>query len=203
MGESDNTRSTVILRDFLANPQNQEAYERFFRKYHDRIFQTCRRLGLQEADAEEVTATVLLKFYEPGGFKTFVFRGKDSFNGWLFVSVRNATQTFRRNTGRVPGAQGLGHEGTQAVLEQVPEEVIRDLESVCAEDVEAAKAALERVRQRVDEITYRAFELQFFDGKSGAAVAAELGIKISSVYQAKSRIEKHLKEEFAMLGDTE
>jgi RNA polymerase sigma-70 factor (ECF subfamily) len=80
------------------------------------------------------------------------------------------------------------------------------LESIAARDDLAAwmegayeqellDQALVRVRPRVQERTWEAFRLTTYEGLSGAEVASRLGMAITSVYKAKSNIQKLLEAE--------
>jgi RNA polymerase sigma-70 factor (ECF subfamily) len=48
---------------------------------------------------------------------------------------------------------------------------------------------------RVAPATWEAFRLMAFDGLSGAEVSRQLGMPIASVFVAKHRVQKLLKEE--------
>jgi RNA polymerase sigma-70 factor (ECF subfamily) len=56
-----------------------------------------------------------------------------------------------------------------------------------------------RVRQRVEPHTWEAFRLTALDGLSGAEAAARLGLKVATVYKAKSKVQQMLHEEVAGL----
>lgn len=55
------------------------------------------------------------------------------------------------------------------------------------------------VRPRVAENTWRAYELTAIENQPASKVAEELGIKVSEVYVAKSRIIKRIREAVAEL----
>jgi DNA-directed RNA polymerase specialized sigma24 family protein len=59
--------------------------------------------------------------------------------------------------------------------------------------------AMLRVAQRVEQHTWRAFQMLAIDGLSGAEVASQLGMQIGMVYVAKSRVQKLLQEEIRQL----
>src|SRR5437764_1025408 len=67
-----NQRSSIFLLEFLAAPRNKEAFGKFAAKYQPRIKRCCcQRWKLQDADADDLTATILLKFFERDVFKEF------------------------------------------------------------------------------------------------------------------------------------
>jgi RNA polymerase sigma-70 factor (ECF subfamily) len=59
--------------------------------------------------------------------------------------------------------------------------------------------AQDRVRQRVEAHTWEAFRLTALEGRFGADAAAQLGLKAATVFKAKSKVQKMLKEEIARL----
>ena len=56
-----------------------------------------------------------------------------------------------------------------------------------------------RVRQRVAPHTWEAFRLLTFEGQSGAEVAPRVGMQVTMVYVAKSKVQKLLREEIDAL----
>ena len=60
-----------------------------------------------------------------------------------------------------------------------------------------------RVRQRVTPRTWQAFELTAVQGRSGADAAAELGMKVATVFVARSKVRKMLQEEVQKLEQPE
>ena len=76
-----------------------------------------------------------------------------------------------------------------------------DLEKQLEEvfDREVLEEALARVRQRVAPHTFEAFRLLTFEGLSGAEVAPRVGMQVTMVYVAKSKVQKLLREEIEAL----
>jgi RNA polymerase sigma-70 factor (ECF subfamily) len=64
-----------------------------------------------------------------------------------------------------------------------------------AYEQELLDQALDRVQARVQPKTWNAFRLTAFDGLSGAEVAAQLGMPVTSVFKAKSNVQKLLEAE--------
>ncbi len=60
-------------------------------------------------------------------------------------------------------------------------------------------AALEQVRLQFEERTWQAFWKVAMEDRPAADVAAELGLSVTSVRQAKSRVLRRLKEELGEL----
>jgi RNA polymerase sigma factor (sigma-70 family) len=201
MEPSEVERSTAVLVRLLAEPDSDRAFREFTDRYLARMKASCRKLGMQDADADDVCAAILLRFYEKREFRKFAFESKQRFNGWLNTVVRNAVFTFVRDRGRRPEAWSVGDTGAQQSLEDVAETVADSLLPYCEEDLARGEIARSIVRDRVDAKTMRAFELLCYEGRKGADVAAELGMKLPSVWKARSRVAKMLQEEFRKLTD--
>jgi RNA polymerase sigma-70 factor (ECF subfamily) len=73
------TRVSLLLR--LQSENDERAWEEFVQRYGPRIFQWCRRWGLQQADAEDVTQGVLLRVAQR--MRTFRYDPGRSFRAWL------------------------------------------------------------------------------------------------------------------------
>jgi hypothetical protein len=63
--------------------------------------------------------------------------------------------------------------------------------------------AMALVRKRVEPRTWDAFRLTALEGCSGAAVAAQLEMKIARVYVAKSEVKAMIRREIRKLEGTE
>jgi RNA polymerase sigma-70 factor (ECF subfamily) len=99
---------------------------------------------------------------------------------------------------RKPGA-GSGDTDVRDLLNDVAARA--DLVSRLAEeyDLEVFDAAQLQVRLRVDRHTWEAFRLTALEDCSGAEAAARLNMEIATVFKAKSKVLKMLKEEVAKL----
>lgn len=201
MDVSDTQLSTSILLRVLSDPGNDEAFRRFIGKYLPRMKDCCRKLGMQDADADDICADVLLRFHERHEFRKFAFQTKEKFNHWLKTVVRNSVFSFARDRGRRPGAWSVGHPAAQESLETIAARVADNLAECCRDDFARAERATASVRERVDARTMRAFELQFYDNHKGADVAARLDMSLTAVWKARSRVAKMLQDEFKRLGD--
>ena len=82
------TRAPPCSPDSVRNPCDQAAWAEFVVRYRPSILQWCRRWGLPESDAEDVTQAVLLKF--SGSMKTFVYDPSRTFRGWLKTLAHHA-----------------------------------------------------------------------------------------------------------------
>jgi RNA polymerase sigma factor (sigma-70 family) len=199
MASPENQRTSVFLREFLEDPRNREKYGRFVAKYQPLIKSCCLRRRLQDADAEDLTAAILLGFFERDVFADFVYRSRQQFHGWLETVVQRAVLTFLRNRGRKPDAWSVGNADAQESLGRVTEEMVRGLESICEEERGLVQMARLRVQDRVEEQTAIIFRMLVDEGRGAAEVAAELRIPTYVVWKARSRFLQKLREELPHL----
>jgi RNA polymerase sigma factor (sigma-70 family) len=187
--------STTLLGRLRQEPTDQAAWGEFVRRYGPVVYGWCRRWRLQEADAEEVTQAVLVRLADK--MRTFTYDPARSFRAYLKTLARYAWCDFLE-AGKQPGAGG-GGSGMLKLLETV--EAGDDLAQQLNEqfDQELLAAAQATVSRRVEPHTWEAFRLTALEGLTGAAAAARLGIKVATVYKAKSKVQKMLQEEIARL----
>jgi RNA polymerase sigma-70 factor (ECF subfamily) len=182
------TSVTLLLR-LQQTPADQAAWAEFVERYGQRIVAWCRRWGLQEADAQDVAQTVLLKVL--GAMQAFRYDPTQKFRAWLKTVAHHAWQDQVRVRRLETSGEDMRFDPLQAL--EVRDDLATRLES--AYEQELVEHALARVRPRVQPPTWEAFRLTAFEGLSGAAVAARLGMRVTSVYKAKSNVQKLLQAE--------
>jgi RNA polymerase sigma-70 factor (ECF subfamily) len=188
--ESAGHTSAGLLACLRQEPVDQEAWTLFVRRYGRQIYHWCRRWRLQEADAQDVTQNVLVKLAVK--LRTFDYDPSRSFRAYLKALTNYAWRDLLASRKR-PGA-GSGDSQVREALEAVParDDPARRL------DEEGERAALEaafgRVRRRVEPHTWDAFRLTALEGLSGAAAAERLRMKVATVFKARSKVQKMLKE---------
>jgi RNA polymerase sigma-70 factor (ECF subfamily) len=189
----DSQTSVTLLARLRQVPADEAAWAQFTERYGRKIYAWCRQWNLQEADAEDVTQTVLLKL--AATMQTFVYDEQKSFRGWLKTVARHAWSDFwsARKAAAVGGSQAV--ELLQTV--EAREDLMRRLDDEF--DRELLDEATARVRQRVTPRTWQAFERTAVQGQSGAEAAAALGMKVATVFVARSKVQKMLQEEIQKL----
>ena len=187
---TESATSTSLLVRLQQAPADQGAWAEFVRRYGPRIHEWGRRWGLQEADAQDVSQDVLLKLVR--AMQAFRYDPALRFRGWLKTVAHHAWQDLAR--GRRPVAAG-GEPAAADPLQSLAacDDLAAGVEA--AYEQELFDRAVGRVRPRVQPQTWDAFRLTAFDGLPGAEVAARLGMPVTSVYKARSNVQRLLRAE--------
>jgi RNA polymerase sigma-70 factor (ECF subfamily) len=197
---ADEFQTSTTLLGRLRDYQDASAWQRFLGRYQPLILGWCHRAGLQADDAAEVAGAVLLKVVAALGKSQYDPQRR--FRPWLKTVVDNAVRDLYRARGRRPGDRGQGGEAGAEALERLaaPGSVgalVEELDGELEGERQRLHQAMERARARVEPHTWSAFWQTAVEGRPGAAVAADLGLKVASVHMAKSRVVKLLREEVA------
>jgi RNA polymerase sigma-70 factor (ECF subfamily) len=191
-GSSTGTTLEVLLRD----PTRPEAWPTFVARYGRRIYGWCRKWGLQNADAENVTQDIFLKLTRR--LHTFTYdRSRGGFRAWLKTVARHAWADYR--DGQRCGAVGAGGDAVQESLHGVAarDDLLRELEEAFDQDLLAE--AMERVRLRVSARDWQVFTRLALEGRPGVEVAAELGMKTATAFVVRGRVQQKLCAEVRQL----
>jgi RNA polymerase sigma-70 factor (ECF subfamily) len=196
--QASGTRVTLLGR-LRRDPANQQAWAEFVEHYGPRIFSWCRKWRLQDADAEDVTQSVLLRLAEK--LRDFTYDPSRSFRAWLKTLTTHALSDYVRVRER-PG-KGSGDSDVGRMLQNLEarEDLIKHLEEEF--DRELLEEASARVRLRVAPQTWEAFRLTALEGLSGAEAAIRIPMQVAQVFVAKRRVQKMLSEEVARLERVE
>jgi RNA polymerase sigma factor (sigma-70 family) len=191
------TSNTLLAR--LRGPDDRTAWDQFVQRYAPKIHAWCRHWQMQESDAEDITQEVLLQLVAK--LRQFEYDPRRSFRAWLKTVTHHAWQDFLERRRR-PGA-GSGDTSILRQLETV--EARDDLQKRLEDkyDRELLEEAMKRVQGRVAAHTWEAFRLLTFEGLSGAEVAPRVGMQVTMVYVAKSKVQKMLREELDAIEGSE
>ncbi len=184
---TDSQTSLTLMETLRRSPLDADAWDRFVRRYRPKIYGWCRAWGLQEADAEDVAQEVISKLTQK--MADFRYDRSRSFRAWLKTITQHALSDLVASRARAVGSRSmpiLDNIEARADLERRIEEILNG---------ELLDLAITKVRKRVASATWDAFRLTTFDGRSGAEASKELGMPIASVFVAKHRVQKLLKEE--------
>jgi RNA polymerase sigma factor (sigma-70 family) len=191
---ADRTSASLLVR-LRQESVDEAAWSEFERRYGRQIYQWCRKRKLQEADAQDVTQTVLVKLAQK--MRTFRYDPAQSFRSYLKTLTHYAWCDFLESRKRTAPASG-----DSEVLELLQAVEARDdlVQHLNAEfDHELLQEAMDRVRQRVESRTWDAFRMVALEGLAGSEVAKRLDMRIATVYVVKGRVQKMIQEEIAVL----
>jgi RNA polymerase sigma-70 factor (ECF subfamily) len=189
--DADLKTSASLLQRVGEAADDRDAWTQFIARYRPRILAWCRHWQPQESDAEDVAQEVLLGLVEK--LRSFHYDASRSFRAWLKTLVHHAWQDFLDRRAR-PG-RGSGESVAWQTLNSVAarEDLDRHLEELY--DREVLEEAMSRVQRRVAPHTWEAFRLLTFERHSSAQVAPRVGLQVTMVYVAKSKVQKMLREE--------
>jgi RNA polymerase sigma-70 factor (ECF subfamily) len=178
--------SSLITRLQARDP---EAWRRLTRIYGPSVYGWARRAGLKHDDVADLVQEVFQAVAQHiDGFRR---ERRESFPAWLWTIARNKLNDWNRQRTMEPIA--LGGTSFQQQLEQLAESP--SAADVSAETQALARRALELLQGDFAEVTWRAFWRTAVDHQPASAVAAELGLSVSSVYTARSRVLNRLRDE--------
>ena len=188
------TRPSLLLR--LRDSSDSEAWRTFVETYTPLVYAYCRRRGLQASDVADLTQEVMTQVMRSiASFSYQPDRGR--FRDWLGAVTRSKILQFLRRDARAGKDAG-------AMAEELMREVeVPESDTLWTEGFQARvlEVALVRCRPDFEETTWRLFERLWVDGESARTVAEELDVPLGSVYVAKSRVLKRLREEVTTLAE--
>ncbi len=154
------------------------------------VYRWCRRAGVREADAADVVQEVFATIARHiGDFQRQKETG--SFRAWLATITRSRITDFLRRQSRHPNPVG-----GSAVLDQLNNVADPVESSVSLEHLESsvARRIMSILESEFEEVTWRAFLLTTIDGLAPTLVAERLQISLASVYQARTRVLRKLRQ---------
>lgn len=193
------TRQSLLLR---LRRRSSDAWSEFLEIYELAIYDYCRRRGLQDADARDVTQEVLAVV----GDKVEQWKDDPSagkFRGWLFRVAHNIAvdkfveQSKRAGIGgdfQIPEGQLL--TGKSSAGDCAPGDSA-ELQSTAFRREYRRKLmhwAADQIRPTVKEASWKSFWLTAIEGNTPESVAAQLGLSVGSVYASKFRIIARLRQ---------
>ncbi|MCB9850886.1 MAG: RNA polymerase sigma factor [Phycisphaerales bacterium] len=196
MDRFDSTRATLLLR--LRDRTDSLSWQEFHERYGQLLFRYARQRGASAVDAEDIVQEVeisLLKALD--GFEYDAAKGR--FRAYLRVAVIRAM------------GRRAGKEARQGELVDPHNfdymSAVRDADSDDRWEQEwrahRLRWALREVAASFEQVTIDAFRMHVLAGKTADETATALGISTASVYQAKSRVLKQVKQRLDELDPDE
>lgn len=179
------TRTSTILLKGLEDTDDQSSWQVFDGRYRPLLLALGRRLGLQQADTEDVaqeTMAAFLRAYRQHRYD----REKGRLRDWLGGIARHKIRDLQRRQSRQELVVADKPDATR-FLSQVAD---GHIDVVWEEEWRKGvlRQCLEEVRREVEPRTFEAFELFALRQWPAKRVADHLRVTQDVVYQSKSRI---------------
>ena len=195
--EGSTTSLTLLQR---AKQHDEGAWDQIVQLYGPLVYRLCRLHKIQGDDAQDIVQDVFRAVF--GNIARFRRdRPSDSFRAWLVTITRNKIRDYFRKCATRPPA--VGGTDMQMQIQQLPDLDWDD--STDESSFDSSSNMLQRIIQLVrgdfEERTWDAFWKTTIEGRSPIEVAEELGVTKWTVYQAKSRVLRRLREDLGGLVD--
>ncbi|QDV24051.1 RNA polymerase sigma factor [Aureliella helgolandensis] len=194
MAEFPETRVSLILR--LSEPTDVQAWQEFSDIYTPALLAIAHRKGLQAADAEDVAQEILFGVARAvERFRPDASRAK--FRTWLCRIAHNLIADFWAGRSKRPVSQAL----TDSWLDHLVSGEANAPDELMLGDLQAAifRVAAKRVARRVANDTWQAFERTAIQRLEPSQVGTQLGMSLGSVYVARCRVLRLLRDEVEQL----
>jgi RNA polymerase sigma-70 factor (ECF subfamily) len=184
------TPSSLLVR--LGQPNASAHWERFVALYTPLLYTWTRRLNVPPQDAADLLQDLFTCLVEQ--FRSLSHDPKRSFRTWMRTLLVNRWRTWlQKRAARKVLADPKDRLEDVAVSEQVPE----------FEEEEYRRhvvfRALQLMQAEFQPATWNACWEYVVNGRPPEEIARELGVSVNTVYLAKSRVLRRLREELSDL----
>lgn len=170
------------LLERLRDPSESAAWEKFVELYTPLLFSWTKRLGLHGNDAADLVQDIFVVLIER--LPQFQYQPGRSFRAWLRTVLLNRWRNLQER--RKPRV-GLPHDVAEPVADSLFEEAEYRQYLV--------QRALAIMQVDFDTQTWKACWEFVVAERPAADVARELGVSINTIYLAKSRVVRRLRQE--------
>ena len=185
-----NTTSESLLfrlQDAPDGEVDQNAWEKFVQLYTPLMFHWARKVGLQQSDAADLVQDVLSIVFRR--LPEFQYDTSGSFRGWLrMVTLNKFREKKRKRVTEVSIA-------SNSVLEQIAS--LQRAESTW--DLDYGQMLLQQTMELMESDfqpgTWQALRAVMAEGMTVDQAAEATGVSIWTIYSAKARLMKRLREE--------
>ena len=192
MNAADSTHLTFLLR--LRDRADRLSWQEFHDRYGQLLYRYARSRGATHADAEDIVQEVEMYLFKAiGDFEYDARKGR--FRTYLRTAVVHAMA--RRANKQAGQPVALDPQTLDYITSQ--KEASADARWEREWQFHRLRWAMRTIAAEFEPITLKAFELHVLAGWPVPETAEELGLSKASVYQARSRVLKRLKEQLATL----
>jgi len=197
MDQTESTRLTFLMR--LRDRSDKLSWQEFHERYGQLLYRYARGRGASHADAEDVVQEVELYLFKAiEGFEYDARKGR--FRSYLRSAVVHALGRRAAKQAHMPMLDPRQFDYLAG-----EQEASADQRWEREWQLHRLRWALRSISSEFEPITLQAFEMHVLAGQEVGETATALGLSKASVYQARSRVLKRLKERLAELdpdGDT-
>ena len=178
-----------------------EAWHRLVDLYGPLVYQWCRSMGVPADDVPDVVQETFVAAAR--NIEQFHHdKAGQGLRRWLWTITHNKVMDhFRRQQA---GPRAEGGTNAQVRLAEIPasesDSSLGDHPADAGELACLARRAMELVRAEFTDDTWQAFWRITIDGQPAKTIAAELGMTLRAVYQAKYRVLQRIRQ---LLGPVE
>lgn len=192
MSQADSTHLTFLLR--LRDRADKLSWQEFHERYGQLLYRYARGRGASHADAEDVVQEVEMYLFKAiNDFEYDARKGR--FRTYLRSAVVHALA--RRATKQAGQPAALDPQTLDYVSSE--KEASADARWEREWQLHRLRWAMHSIAGEFEPLTLRAFEMHVLGGRPVTETAGELGLSKASVYQARSRILKRLREQLAAI----
>ncbi|UCE61212.1 MAG: sigma-70 family RNA polymerase sigma factor [Phycisphaerales bacterium] len=186
MGSSGTTRISFV--DRLRGGHDQNTWMEFHRRYGELLLSYARRLGASPDKAEDVVQDVEMYLFKALD-RFHHFGRKGSFRAYLRTAVMHAVG--RRASQQARQEALLDPRAFDTLADKADSE---DADWEREQYLHLVRWGLRMIAKEFEPKTLEAFRLHVLTERPAAETAKDLDISIDSVYQAKSRVLRRLRE---------
>jgi RNA polymerase sigma factor (sigma-70 family) len=185
------TMTSTTLLNGLKDSHNETRWRQYVDRYRPLLTAFVQRRGLSDIDGEDVTQNVLLEFsraYREGRYD----RQKGRLRSWLFGIAVRQLAGYRRLSERHP----LPISDLDDQQHPAEPESENELERIWEEEWQRAvlRQCLVEISREVQPQTLKIFEQFAIQGKPADEVARTLNVSEDTVYSAKRRIMRRVRD---------
>jgi RNA polymerase sigma-70 factor (ECF subfamily) len=181
----------LSLLDRIRTRPDEEAWRRLHRLYEPLIRRWLHRDPTLGEEADDLTQEIMAVLVRE--LPQFERQRLGSFRHWLRQITLNRLREFWRSRRRRPAPLADGSAGSLLDLEDPASELSRIWDEEYNQQV--MRRLMELVEPEFAAPVWQAFVRVAVHGERPAQVAEQLGVKVSAVYLAKSRILHRLRQE--------
>ena len=194
--EFEPTRVTLLER--LRTGKDQTAWLEFESTYRAFIFSLILRMGIPNADVEDISQTVLTKVWQK--IEDFEYnRNRGKFHNWLAAMTRNTVKDFfRTKKNFITGRDAVEY---QEIYDSIEQQVLPDIEKLAREEwiLHITNLAWENIKNDLHENKRNVFKY-ISQEITNPEIAQKLGISEASVRVYKAEVFEKMRTEIKRLN---